>query len=150
MIKDFKLKILIFFKFVDHQTLNPFTSNTPYLPHSFTKLSNLYVVGSARWKATNVLWASKKQRNNVWVFELLCVLKYLLTNLSILIAFLLLALHCFIYSFFWKVGWRAWLFDVNFTLKTTWWRVEFLSLSKIILLLDVSYIYNVWTSVGRS
>jgi hypothetical protein len=32
------------------QTLNPLPSDTPYLPHSFTKLSNFYGVGSVRWK----------------------------------------------------------------------------------------------------
>ncbi len=40
IIKDFKLKILIYFNSLITQTLNPLTANTLYLPHSFIKLSN--------------------------------------------------------------------------------------------------------------
>ncbi len=56
-IRDFKLELFKFLKFIHHWTLKPFTSNTPYLSHSFIKLSHFCDIESARWKVTNVLQA---------------------------------------------------------------------------------------------
>jgi hypothetical protein len=53
-IKNFELEILIYFRSLI-QTLNPFKPNTPYLPHSFIKMSKFQNIGSSRWKATNIL-----------------------------------------------------------------------------------------------
>ncbi len=59
MTKDFKLEILLFFKFTHHQALNSLTRKNPYFPHSFIKLSNFVDIGSARWRDTNFVESSK-------------------------------------------------------------------------------------------
>ncbi len=59
MIKKKKSQNLNLFSLTQYQTLKPFTPNTPYPAHSFTKLNNFCNVGSVRWRATNVLRASE-------------------------------------------------------------------------------------------
>jgi hypothetical protein len=66
------------FWFTHHLALSPITPNTPYLPHSFTKLSNFCRGGNTRWKTTDILWASEENEQCVGI------LKCLLTSLSTL------------------------------------------------------------------
>ncbi len=96
--EDFKLKILIFFYLWIIKCLTP-----------LHQTSHIFLIPLPNWAIFMVLevldgrlqmfFELQKQRNNVWGFDLLCVLKYLFMNLSILIAFLVLALDCFIYFF---------------------------------------------------
>jgi hypothetical protein len=59
------------FQFTHHETPNnPLTPNSPYLSHSFTKLSKFCNIGSTRWRAKNgggrgcVQWNPKAPRES--------------------------------------------------------------------------------------
>jgi len=58
------------FESIHHQTLNPFKPNTPYLPHSFIKLSKFRNIGSSSWRVANILWALEieQQCMNTWLW----------------------------------------------------------------------------------
>ncbi len=59
MIKNFELQILICFNSSITKHWTPPYMKHPYLPHSFTKLSNFCTIGNFRWRTTNVLWDSE-------------------------------------------------------------------------------------------
>jgi len=65
MIKNFKLKIPIFFLFNHHWILDCLRPNTPYLPQSFIELNNFWSMKSAKKKGTNVLWTLEAEEECV-------------------------------------------------------------------------------------
>jgi hypothetical protein len=95
-----KLEILIWFSLLIIEHWTPLHQTPNIIPHSCMELSNFCDIGSTKWKATNVICASRVEeqcvriramlfvlqetRNNVWEFNLLWVLNYLLTDTSTL------------------------------------------------------------------
>jgi hypothetical protein len=61
-------RLLAWKQFIHKATLNPFTPNTPYLPHSFIECRHFCSIESARWRATNVVWASETEEQCVRIW----------------------------------------------------------------------------------
>jgi hypothetical protein len=55
-------------QFIHKITLNTLAPNTPYLPHSFIECRNFCSIGSAKWRATNVVCGTetKEQCVRIW------------------------------------------------------------------------------------
>jgi hypothetical protein len=82
MIKDFKLKILICFNSLITEYRTPLHQTPHIFPIPFPNWASFW-----RWKlggGPHVFFKLQKQRNNVWGFNLLWVLKCSLTGLSTL------------------------------------------------------------------